>query len=223
MALTRTVKQVCDAAKAFEDTDAGILLQLFNEAHLYITTQCKLVPDTTYVVPLVAGQQEYTLPDGVAKIWDASFFSNANSHVPMKATNVDSLFYDYGPNWQLLTPSSVVAVYYERGGMIGFVPAPAVTTVAGFPNVTLYYSPATNMGLDDVLPTNIPSIYPWVYRMAELAAPGNGGEFQERMQKVAFYNGQFEKHMKWLREYVFGRVARDKPRASSQVPRIRRP
>jgi hypothetical protein len=221
MALTRTVRQVIDVATEHEEMDAARALQLFNEAHLYILTQVRLVPDTTLQVGLTQGTQEYALPDNVCKIWDAAYYTSASDWTPLKATNVDSLFEDSGPNWQLQASGQPWG-FYERGGMIGFAPVPSVSTVSGYPNVTLFYTPATGLGLDDTLPTNISSIYPWVYRMCELMALGGSGPFGEKQAKQARYAALFQDSMHYLREYMYGRVARDRARVSVRVPRIKR-
>ena len=221
MALTRTVRQVIDVASEHEAMDAGRALQLFNEAHLYILTQVRLVADLTTTISLTAGTQEYQLADGIAKVWDASYFTSSSQWNPIRPTNVDSLFEDIGPNWQLQSAGQPWG-FYERGGMIGFVPAPAVSTVGGYPSVTLYYTPATNLGLDDTLPTNISSVYPWVYRMSELMALGGNGPFEEKQARRDKYAALFENAMHFLREYMYGRVARDRARVGVRVPRLRR-
>ena len=221
MALTRTVRQVIDVATEMLPMDAGRALQVFNEAHLYILTQIRLVADTTTTVSLTAGQQEYSLPDNVCKIWDATYYSSASSWTPLKATNVDSLFEDMGANWQLQTSAQPWG-FYERGGMLGFAPAPNVTTVGGYPSVTLFYTPATNLGLDDTMPTNISTIYPWVYRMCELVSMGGDAKFAEKAAMRDKFHSLFEEQMHYLREYMYGRVARDRVRAAVRIPRLRR-
>jgi hypothetical protein len=201
--------------------DAGRALQLFNEAHLYILTQVRLVPDTTYVLSLISGQQEYALPDGVAKIWDAAYYTSAASWQPLKPTNTDSLYEDQGPNWQLQN-AGVPWGFYERGGMIGLTPAPATSTVAGFPSVTLFYTPGTPLGLDDSLPTNISTIYPWVFRMCELAAMSGEAKLPDKVAFQEKFYALFQQHMHYLREYMYGRVARDRVRVGARVPHVRR-
>jgi hypothetical protein len=109
--------------------------------------------------------------------------------------------------------------------MIGFAPAPNASTAAGFPNVTIFYTPATNLGLMDSLPTNISSIYPWVYRMCEKLALAFDKEvpFPVKAAMQDKFHNLFEQEMHYLREYMYGRVARDRVRAAARVPRIRRP
>jgi hypothetical protein len=106
--------------------------------------------------------------------------------------------------------------------MIGFVPAPSATTANGYPNVTIFYTPATNLGLDDLLPTNVSSIYPWVYRMLELTALSGDGNFAVKQAMQDRYHAKFEEQMHYLREYMYGRVARDHPRVGALVARVRR-
>jgi hypothetical protein len=224
MAITRTVAQVIDLVQGHLPADSGRALQVFNEAHLYILTQVRLVPDVSSTIALISGQQEYSLPDGVAKIWDASYYSSASSYTPLQPTNVDSLFEDLGANWQLSSAGQPWG-FYERGGMLGLVPAPNAATAAGFPNVTLFYTPATNLGLQDTLPTNVSSVYPWVYRMCEKLALSFSKEvsFADRVTMQVKFHQLFEQEMHYLREYMYGRVARDRVRAAARIPRIRRP
>jgi hypothetical protein len=215
MALTRTAQQVIDCASEHEQMDRNRGLQLLNEAHIEIIRNCHLIPDTTMTINLTAGTQEYALPDSCVRVWDAAYFSNASSHTPLKPTNVDALYNQYGPNWQL-QDAGVPWSFYERGGMVGLVPAPSVTTVTGYPNVTLYYTAYTALDFYDTLPTTIFSMYPWVYficaKQAVVTSP----------DKVAMYEGLYQKEMKQMQEAIFGRIGRDNPRLALKVPRLSR-
>lgn len=216
MAMTYTAQMVVELIQELEPVDPIRGMQLLNEAHLYITSQLHLVPDQTVTVSMVAGQQEYTLPDAVVSIWDAAYWSGGvvsggTRHKPLKATNVDTLFEDRGPNWQL-EPASTPWCYYERGGMIGFVPAPNNSV----DQAVLYYTPATTLLLSSTLPTNIPSAYAWVYHACGRACVAANAA------KQPTYQGLFENEMHRLREYVLGRTGRDRARVSFRVPRVRR-
>ena len=216
MSITYTAQQIIQEAQELEPADAIRYMQWMNEAHLYITTQRHLVPDVTSLMTMVANQQEYPLPDSVATIWDAQywpggFVSGAQNYFPLKATNVDTLFEDRGPGWQL-QPSAQPWGYYERGGNIGFVPAPLT---AG-DQVQLFYTPATVLTLQSTLPTNINSGKAWMYHMLRQAC------VIAHPEKLDFYEKAFQREMHYLKEYTDGRTGRDRARVSYRVGRIRR-
>ncbi len=218
MAMTYTAQNVIEFIQERETMDPVTAMNLLNEAHLYITGQLHLVPDATIQISLVANQQEYSLPDGVVAIWDATYWSGGvvsppSGNLPLRATNVDTLFEDRGPNWQLQAAGQPWG-YYERGGMIGFVPAP----VTGSPAcVQLFYTPATVLTQTSTLPTNIPSCFPWVYHVCRRQA-----DFDRDENKRAYWEKAFQQEMHYLREYVYGRVGRDRARVSYRVRPVRR-
>jgi len=216
MAMTYTAQNVIELVQEREPMDPIMAINLLNEAHLYITSQLHLVPDLTTTIALVSGQQEYSLPDGVVTMWDAAYWPNGISttgNVPLRQTNVDTLFEDRGPNWQL-QPAGQPWGYYERGGMIGFVPAPS----AGSPAVVqIFYTPATTLVPTSTLPTNIPSCYPWVYHVCRRQA-----DLERDLSKRAYWEKVFQEEMHYLREYIMGRTGRDRARVSYRVKRVRR-
>jgi hypothetical protein len=217
MAMTYTSQNVLELIQEREPMDPVTGMNLLNEAHLYITSQLHLVPDLTTTISLVAGQQEYSLPDGVVTIWDATYWPNGivsppSGNRPLKATNVDTLFEDRGPNWQLQANGEPWG-YYERGGMIGFVPAPSVGSPA---SVQLFYTPATTLVPTSTLPTNIPSCYPWVYHVCRRQA-----DLERDLTKRQYWEKALQEEMHYLREYIYGRVGRDRPRVSYRVKRVR--
>ena len=216
MALTRTVQQVIEVAAEHEEMNPVRGLQLFTEAHQRILASCHLVPDSTVDITLVAGQMEYALPDSCIRIWDAAYWNSASStdYQPLKATNVDTLFYDRGPNWQL-APASTPDRFYERGGVVGLVPAPSVATTAGYPKVTLYYTQFVAPTLLGSLPSTITSVYPWVYHMCMRQAA------VKDPAKVPFYESRFRLEMTQMQTQIFGRVGRDKPRVGGMIPKPR--
>jgi hypothetical protein len=220
MAITRTVQQVIEIAKEHEDFDPVRALQLFNEAHVYILGDVRLIPDTTTTISYVAGQMEYSLPNNVARIWDCIHYDAQASYTPLLQTDESRLYYeDYGPGWEAVTASKP-SKFYERGGNIGFWPPPAFTTNGSYPCATLYYTQINNLGLSDSLPGTISSIYPWVYFMcAKQAATSDKPGWQANVQS---YEQLFEKEMNKLRRWIHGRTPRDKQRIVARVPRIRR-
>jgi len=216
MPLTRTVQQVIEIISEHVDIGNVRGVQLLNEAHLEILANCHLVPDTTVDITLTANTLEYALPDDCVKIWDATYFTSATSHQVLKATNVDTLFYSHGANWEL-AQSSVPIHFYERGGMIGLWPPPATATSgSGYPKVTLYYTQFTELTLTSSMPTTIPSVYPWVYhvlsRQAAVAHP----------DKIQLFKQLYAQEMERMQTWVFGRTGRDKPKAFARVPKVRR-
>lgn len=211
--IQRVNEKLAQATEGQVQIDPIAGLELLNEAHLYITTQLHLVPDTTYLVTTVAGQQEYALPDSVATIWDCvywfgGFVSGGTNYQPLKATNPDTLFEDSGPAWQLQSPANPWG-YYERGGNIGFVQAPMTSG----DQVQIFYTPATTLTAQSSLPTNIPSPWAWIYHICYRAAP---------IPFQAGFDTLFQREMKLLREYVLGRMGRDRARVAYRVKRVRR-
>lgn len=212
-AIQRANEKLAQATEGQTQIDPIAGLELLNEAHLYITTQLHLIPDATYLVTTVAGQQEYPLPDNVATIWDAAywrggFVASGSNYKPLKATNTDTLFEDRGPTWQLNQPGTPWG-YYERGGNVGFVDAPSVSG----DQVQIFYTQATTLTAQTQLPTNIPSPWAWIYHVCFRAAP---------MPLQAGFDSLFQREMKLLREYVHGRIGRDRARVSYRVKRVRR-
>jgi hypothetical protein len=215
MALTRTVQNVIEVVAEHEQIDRDRAVDLFNEAHVEIIRNCHLIPDTTTTITLTSGTQEYALPDSCVRVWDAAYYSTSTNWVSLEQTNVDTLFNDYGPGWQLQSAGTPWS-FFERGGNIGFMPAPNVTSTGGYPSVTLFYTNYTALSFYDKLPTTIMSMYPWVYficsKQAVVTAP----------DKVPMYHNLYEQEMKRMQEGIYGRVARDRPRVGLKIPRIRR-
>jgi len=216
MAVTYTAQQVL--AKVEQICACSVVegMQYLNEAHVYIQSQLHLVPDQTYLFTLTAGTQEYALPDGVIAIWDASYWSGGyvqggTNFKPLKATNVDTLFEDYGPNWDL-RPNSQPWCYYERGGNVGFYPNPDTTNA----QVRIVYTPASVLTPTSTLPTNIPSCEAWVWFVAEKIMA------RQDFQKAMAFREKFEFEMERLRKYILGRTGRDRSRISFRIKRIRR-
>jgi hypothetical protein len=213
MAVTYTAQRVIELAQELAPMDPIRGLDLLNQAHLYITSQLHLIPDVTELITMVAGQAEYPLPDDVVAVWDAAYWAGGyvaagSNYKPLKQTNVDTLFEDSGPNWQL-RPASTPWGYYERGGNIGFVFTPSVAS----DQVQIFYTPATTLGITDTLPTNISSPYAWVYHMCYRAAA---------MPDKAGFKQLFEDEIHYLKEYILGRMGRDRARVSYRVRRVRK-
>ncbi len=215
--MTYTAQQVLAKIRERVKVDPIEGMQLLNEAHVYICSQLHLVPDQTMTISLVAGQQEYSLPDSVITIWDAAYWPNgvqSTGNIPLKATNVDTLFEDRGPNWQLQSAGQPWG-YYERGGMIGFVPSPSI----GSPAVAqLFYTPSTTLTLQSNLPTGIPSCFAWVY----YACIHQADLDKDPKAAPTDWEAKFQKEMHRLREYTLGRTGRDRARVSFRVKRVRR-
>ena len=220
MAITRTVQQVIEIAKEHEDFDPQRALQLFNEAHVRILGECRLIPDTTTTVSLVAGQMEYAIANDVARIWDAIYYDSSNSFYPLKQTDESRLYYqEYGPGWEVVTPSKPTK-YYERGGNIGLWPPPASSSTGGYPQVVLYYTQIDGLTLTSTLPSTINTVYPWVYYMcAKQAATSDKPGWENN---VLAYEKMFEKSLTDLKRWIYARTPRDKPILRYRTPRIRR-
>ena len=215
MAITRTVQTVIEIIQEHEDIANLRALELLNEAHLFMLGRHHLVPDVTINITLTNGVGEYALPDNIISIWDAAYYSDANTHFPLRPTNIDTLYNTYGANWQLISPGQPWG-FYERGGNIGLFPPPNATSAGGYPTVTLYCTQSATLGLGDTLPTTINTVYPWVYRVLIKQSPVTAPE------KVAYYEQRFVKAERELTEYIYRRVARDRPRLAMKVPRLRR-
>jgi hypothetical protein len=224
MPLTRTVSQVMEVANGHEPTDPSRGLQLFNEAHQYICGQVRIYPDQVGSITMVAGQQEYpasTFTPPIGKIWDAFFYSSPGNWTPVYPRNKDWAYQEMGPSWRLQSAGQPYAIY-ESGGNLGLIPTPSVSTVAGYPNVTFYYSEIPVLGPNDSLPL-VDTIYPWVYYMCSLAVLEDEDKDAEKLmasQKV--YDDKFQFYMHRLRQSVYGRIGYDHPRVSGIIPRVRR-
>jgi hypothetical protein len=225
MPFTPSVASVIDKARQYEPIDPGQALDLFNEAHHYICSQNHFYPIQYGTILLTSGTQEYALSGltpGLLKIWDAAYFTAATSWNPIYPTNVDSAYYDRGPAWWATTSKGQTFQYYERGGNIGFIPTPSVTSVAGYPFVMVQYSEIPIMGSDDTLPP-VDTVFPWVFMMCELACLADPDTPVSTLaQDADFYHKKFEESMHYLRESVYGRVARDHARAATNIKRVRR-
>lgn len=229
MPFIRKVSQVIDIANRHETFDPLIAVELFNEAHHYICGQVKLYPTQTAPVSLVAGQEEYPLTSivpntpagGILKIWQAWYYTGPGSWAPVYPKNVDSLYEDAGPGFNLVTTGQAYG-YYERGGNLGFYPTPNMTTVNGYPNVTIQYDTIPVLGTSDFLPP-VDTIYPWVYYMCWMQVRADADKSADDLdkQKEAYWKW-FLDSMKKLRDSVNGRIARDKARVATNVRRPRR-
>jgi hypothetical protein len=224
MSLNLTVSQVLEIAKNHEEITASRAIELFNQAHHYICGQAKLYQTTTQPILLVANQQEYAL-SGIAptplKIWQATFFSSQGAWTPVYPKNVDTLWYDMGPDWQLQSGGQPY-YYYERGGYLGLVPYPTITSIGGYPNVTIEYDYIPTLSEQDAMPL-VDNVYPWVYYICALAVLEDPKvNMRDLHRDQAGYMQLFQFHMEALRKSVYGRVARDHPRVETKIPRIRR-
>lgn len=190
-------------------------LELINEAHLYIMGRCGLIPLTTVNINLTNGTQEYALADGIINIDDAVYYTSATSHFPLRPTNIDSLYEDYGPNWRENVSAGTPYAFYENGGNIGFVPAPGTTTSAGYPIVTLHVLQYTALALTDSLPSTINTVQPYVLYVARDYA------MVKEPDKMMYYSQAFEASVKNLQDFVWRRTKRDKPRVMHRVNRVR--
>ncbi len=223
------VSVVIDIANEHETISPLRAITLFNEAHHYICSQCKLYPTLTAQVNLTAGTAEYALSTvvpntpsgGILKIWEAYYYTSASSWTPIYPRNVDSLYADAGPGWELITQSTPYA-FYERGGNIGFYPTPNISTSSSYPNVTLYYDTIPVLGEADSLPA-VDTIYPWVYYMCwlQVRAVADKPAAELDGSRKAYWEW-FQESMKRLRESINGRVPRDKPRIAANVVQVRR-
>jgi hypothetical protein len=226
MALVRTVNQVIEVACAMERIGKDRALDLFNEAHHYVCSQLPLYPQQQASIALVANQAEYPLSavsPAFLKVWQAFYYSSSDMTTPQPIypRNTDTLYYDAGPNWDKTSPGQPYA-YYERGFNFGLYPAPSSGSVDGVPYIQIEYSMIPLMTQGDTMPS-VETIYPWVYMMCSQAVMENPETpAVQNMANSEAYMKKFEFHMNWLRNFVYGRVPRDKPRASVNVPLIRR-
>jgi hypothetical protein len=189
-------------------------LELMNEAHLDIMGRCGLVPEGTLDIFLTANQQEYALDDSVVNIDDAVYWSSASSHFPLRPTNKDSLYEDYGPNWEVNISPGQPYAFYEMGGMIGFVPAPSITTSNGYPKVTLYVRQFTPLTLTGNFPTTINTVEPYVLHVLRYYA------MKETPEKLPMFDALYKDKVKSIQDYVWRRTKRDKPRVFMRIPKI---
>lgn len=224
------VSTIVDMASEHENMSPLRAIQLFNEAHHYICGQCKLYPTLTAPVSLVQGTQEYSLNSivpntpsgGILKIWQAFYYTSPGAWIPVYPKNVDTLYQDAGPGWELTSQSTPYA-YYERGGNLGFYPTPNVTTgISGYPNVTIEYDTIPVLGESDSLPP-VDTVYPWVYYMCWLQVRAQADKPAQNLdlERKAYWEW-FQESMKRLRESVYGRVPRDRPRVAFDIRQVRR-
>lgn len=226
MAFIRKVSDVLDVASEHEEMDPVRGIQLLNEAHNYICSQNHLYPIENQSISLVSGQTEYNMWDVsplVLKIWQCNYYTAPNAWNPVYPTNVDTLYQDFGPSWNLTTAGIPWGIY-ERGGNLGFYPTPNASTVGsnpGYPNVTIQYDYVPTLGTNDNMP-EVATIYPWVYYMCQLQVMATDKPFAERAAAQSKYMELFEMAMKRLREDVYGRIAYDHPRVGIKIARVRR-
>ena len=211
-----TVASLYSTAQShFPDIPQATFLSLLNDVHQEIIENIRLTPDVTVTISLVAGQQEYALPDTVLRIWDAAYISQSGDYQKLRQTNVDWLDYNC-PGWRNYSPSTPYRIY-DRGGNIGLVPAPSLSTTGGYPIVSLVCSQTsdTPLGIDDSLPSTARTGNAWTYRVLERWCDMNHPE------SSSFFAGLSAREYERLITYSYGRMSRDKASVQMRIPRIR--
>jgi len=211
-----TVTNLYTAAQThFPDIPQAVFLSLLNDVHQEIIENVRLTPDVAVTVNLTAGQQEYALPDTVLRIWEAAYMSEAGDYQKLEQTNVDWLDYN-APTWRNYPPSTPYRVY-DRGGNIGFVPAPDTSTSGGYPIVTLYcyQTSDTPLGIEDSLPAMARTGNAWLYRVLERWCD------MYHQEQSQFFAGLSAREYERLISYSYGRMSRDKAAVQMRIPRIR--
>ena len=211
-----TVSSIFTAVQRhFPDIPQQTFLDLLGDVHQEIIENVRITPDVTVTVNLTAGTQEYTLPDTVLRIWEVAYSASSGDYQKLKETNVDWLDYNV-PSWRSFT-SSTPSYAYDRGGNIGFVPAPSTSTSGGYPIVTLYCSQTSNtpLGIGDSLPAMARTGNAWTYRICEKWA-----EMNHQEQAPTFAQLSAREYQRLI-TYSYGRMARDKAGVQMRIPKVR--
>jgi hypothetical protein len=191
-------------------------LEIINDVQSDIVRVCVLYPDVPWVISLVSGQQEYALDPSIIHVLSAiwQWSANLGSQWPLQPTSVDQQDYQF-QNWRAQNPQTPYR-YYERGGNIGFVSAPNVTTVNGYPNVTIYTQVEQPFAsTSSTLPAQTPTKDAWVWGMCARWAT------MQRRDDASGFADLATSARNDLIKYVNGRILRQKAtiRQSYSTPR----
>ncbi len=213
--MTYTVKGIIAKAASMEPMDVRQGLDLFNEANLEISSQVPITVQATSLIPVVQNQALYTMPDNMPSIESVSFFTSANSWVPLRPTNMDELYYDAGPDWQD-APMGTPIYYYDNGPNIGLFPKPSQNAVGSYPGIEVRFNQVDVMGANDTLPSNINTVYPWVYHMCRTQCAVN-----RHYEAEAFWDLKYKKALDVLQTFVYRRISKNKPQVIRNYRRVR--
>jgi hypothetical protein len=191
-------------------------LSIMNDVQSDILRAVRLYPLTAFNITLIANQQLYTLDPSVYRIWSCIWQNNASisSQIKVLETSIDELDYQ-APNWRSQSASNVYR-YFELGGQIGFVPAPAFATSAGYPIIILNTSTAQPFATtSSTLPAQVPTKDAWVWRACARWAT------MQRRDDAAGFADLGESALNDLIDFVNGLLPRQKPRVQQSYPRVR--
>lgn len=170
--MASTVAQVlAKFARRFPEVDAATQLTLFLDAHKRLLSRIQVRNDVQYIT-LAAGTQEYDLTGQVFKIHSAYLQQDAQTQVPLIERSTDELD---AMRWGWRNPAYTGSPieYYVSGAdagdsgqnVIGFVPIPATSTSAGFPQVALYCTTYDDLQTTDTVPASLLNDNYYLYEM----------------------------------------------------------
>lgn len=120
---------------------------------------------TKDLIDAVTGQIEYTISTDTIKIDKVVFLitSSTTSYKKLSNSTIQSLDNDKGLMWEGL-PNGLPTNYYERGNVIGLIPAPSATYSTTNAIKVYYYKQPQGMGSDSDEPfDSIYSLRPYHY------------------------------------------------------------
>lgn len=199
---------VAAVRRRLPDADATWLVTLVNQVHRQILADIPEPRRNVRTVSLTAGVQEYSLAEDAFQVDYAIYVTDATHGNNLMETNVEALG-DEIPTWRIDPPNTPTQYYISSNetisagtAVIGFVPAPALTTSGSYPAVKIYGSflqAADLTGADYVLST-IQSSQVYIEGTSFLAAA------EIRPQMAGIYKAEYEYQMQLAKKYVRTRL-----------------
>jgi len=203
-------KVMTEVQARLPDATTARLIILVNRIHRGILAEIPECRKDSLVILLIAGQQEYAITETVFQVDYSTYISAAGAGFGNKLfeTNVEALN-ETSPTWRTdatgvpqqvyLSSAQIAAVNTET---IGFVPAPNLTSVAGFPNVTLYGSflQAADLLSTDTTLVNLPNSQVYIEGVSFLAAT------EIRPQIAGAFKSEYEYQLQLAKKFVRTRL-----------------